>query len=133
MTREPQWRGSRVFTHVSDPKGSVLRRLSTFFAAFSFILFAVFLAPATASAADWDRLAQCESSGDWHINTGNGYYGGLQFSQPTWEGFGGLAYAPRADLASREQQIAVAEGVLAVQGPNAWPMCSQQKVPGWWN
>ncbi|QWC86521.1 LysM peptidoglycan-binding domain-containing protein [Nocardioidaceae bacterium] len=77
-----------------------------------------------ASTATWDRLAQCESSGDWSINTGNGYYGGLQFYQPTWEGFGGLAYAPRADLASKSQQIAVAERVLDTQGWGAWPACS---------
>ena len=57
----------------------------------------------------WDRLAQCESSGNWAINTGNGFFGGLQFLQATWEGFGGGAFAPRADLASREQQIIVAD------------------------
>ena len=74
----------------------------------------------------WDRLAQCEASGNWSINTGNGYYGGLQFYPPTWESFGGLAYAPRADLATREQQIAVAEKVLARQGWGAWPACSRQ-------
>ncbi|MFJ6774671.1 transglycosylase family protein, partial [Kitasatospora sp. NPDC091257] len=58
---------------------------------------------------DWDRVAACESSGNWRVNTGNGYYGGLQFDRPTWRENGGLAYAPRADLATREQQIAVAE------------------------
>lgn len=82
-----------------------------------------------ASAQDWDELAQCESSGDWSINTGNGFYGGLQFHQQTWEGFGGLAYAPRADLASRAQQIDIARQVLAVQGPGAWPACSRST--GW--
>ncbi len=85
------------------------------------------LAAAPAGAADgdtWDRLAQCESSGNWSINTGNGYYGGLQFYQPTWRGFGGTQYAPRADLATRSQQIAVAEKVLDVQGWGAWPACS---------
>lgn len=74
----------------------------------------------------WDELAQCESGGNWHINTGNGYYGGLQFWAPTWSDFGGLAFAPRADLASREEQILVAERVLAVQGWNAWPACSRK-------
>ncbi|MEV5507222.1 transglycosylase family protein [Streptomyces orinoci] len=73
-----------------------------------------------ASVATWDKVAQCESSGNWHINTGNGYYGGLQFAQSTWEGFGGRQYAPRADLATKEQQIRIAEKVLAVQGPGAW-------------
>ena len=77
-----------------------------------------------AEGATWDRLAQCESGGNWAINTGNGYYGGLQFSQSTWEGFGGGAYASRADLASREQQIAIAEKTLAGQGWGAWPACS---------
>jgi hypothetical protein len=81
-------------------------------------------APASSSGANWDGLAQCESSGDWHINTGNGYYGGLQFSSSTWLSFGGGQYAPRADLASREQQIAIAEKVLATQGRGAWPHCS---------
>jgi len=79
-----------------------------------------------ASEGTWDRLAQCESSGRWHINTGNGYYGGLQFYQPTWEGFGGTKYAARADLATKAQQIAVAERVLDVQGWGAWPACSAE-------
>jgi len=74
----------------------------------------------------WDRLAQCESSGNWAINTGNGFFGGLQFLQATWEGFGGGAFAPRADLASREQQIIVAERVRARQGWGAWPECSRK-------
>jgi hypothetical protein len=77
------------------------------------------------SAHDWDAVAQCESGGNWSINTGNGYYGGLQFSSSTWLGFGGADHAPRADLATREQQIAVAEKVLAVQGPGAWPTCGR--------
>jgi len=74
----------------------------------------------------WDKLAQCESSGQWRINTGNGFFGGLQFLPATWLGFGGGAYAPRADMATREQQIIVAERVLAGQGWNAWPECSRQ-------
>ncbi|WP_432758620.1 transglycosylase family protein [Streptomyces lydicamycinicus] len=64
----------------------------------------------------WGCLAECESSGDWHINTGNSFYGGLQFHQPTWEEFGGLAFARRADLASREEQIEIAKKVQAAQG-----------------
>ncbi|MBK3380429.1 peptidoglycan DD-metalloendopeptidase family protein [Streptomyces sp. DEF147AK] len=79
-----------------------------------------------ASADTWAKVAACESSGDWSINTGNGYYGGLQFKQSTWEAYGGGAYAGRADLASKDQQIAVAEKVLDGQGPGAWPACSQQ-------
>lgn len=81
----------------------------------------------SADAADvdtWNKVAACESSNDWNINTGNGYYGGLQFAQSTWEAFGGTRYAPRADLATKDQQIAVAEKVLDGQGPGAWPVCS---------
>ncbi len=79
-----------------------------------------------AAAADdgvWDRIAQCESGGDWHINTGNGYYGGLQFSASTWRAFGGTAYAPTADRASKAQQIEIATKVQRAQGWNAWPIC----------
>lgn len=72
----------------------------------------------------WDSLARCESGGNWAINTGNGYYGGLQFSYSTWLGYGGAAYAPTANLASREQQIAIAEKVQAGQGWGAWPACT---------
>ncbi|MGY1670022.1 transglycosylase family protein [Geodermatophilus sp. SYSU D00710] len=86
--------------------------------------------PASAAAPnDWDAVAQCESSGNWSINTGNGYYGGLQFSQSTWEAFGGLDHAPRADLATKAQQIAVAEATLDVQGPGAWPTCGKNLDP----
>ncbi|WP_067716109.1 transglycosylase family protein [Nocardia yamanashiensis] len=80
---------------------------------------------ATASAApahDWDGVAQCESGGNWGINTGNGYYGGLQFSQSTWAANGG---AGSAHNASKEEQIRVAENVLATQGVGAWPVCGQ--------
>ncbi len=84
-------------------------------------------APAqAASDAIWDELAECESGGDWDANTGNGYYGGLQFSDRTWDGFGGERFASRADLASREQQIIIAERVLVEQGWGAWPTCSRK-------
>ncbi|WP_055587660.1 transglycosylase family protein [Peterkaempfera griseoplana] len=76
-----------------------------------------------ASVSTWDAVARCESGGNWSINTGNGFYGGLQFTNSTWAAFGGTAYAPRADLAGRGAQIAVAERVLAGQGPGAWPVC----------
>ncbi|WP_051943893.1 transglycosylase family protein [Streptacidiphilus rugosus] len=79
-----------------------------------------------ATVSTWDAVAQCESSGDWSINTGNGYYGGLQFDQSTWDAYGGQQYASRADLASKDQQIATAEKVLASQGPGAWPVCGPQ-------
>ncbi|MFC9280448.1 transglycosylase family protein [Streptomyces collinus] len=84
-------------------------------------------ATGNAAAADsgvWDRIAQCESGGNWHINTGNGYYGGLQFSAGTWRAYGGSAYAPTADQASRGAQIAVATKVQQAQGWGAWPVCS---------
>ncbi|MFB8169820.1 transglycosylase family protein [Kitasatospora purpeofusca] len=79
-----------------------------------------------ASVATWDKVAQCESTGNWSINTGNGFYGGLQFTNSTWAEFGGTSFAARADLATKDQQIAIAEKVLAVQGPGAWPVCSVQ-------
>ncbi|MFJ4684071.1 transglycosylase family protein [Streptomyces sp. NPDC088789] len=80
-----------------------------------------------AAAADdgvWDRMARCESGGDWHINTGNGYYGGLQFSASTWRAYGGTAYAATADRATKAQQISVATKVQRAQGWGAWPTCS---------
>jgi nucleoid-associated protein YgaU len=88
------------------------------------------ITPAAAHAAtdaQWDRVAQCESGGNWHINTGNGYYGGLQFTSSTWHSFDVDNYASRADLATREQQIDVANRVQARQGWNAWPVCSRDR------
>ncbi|MFE5397732.1 transglycosylase family protein [Streptomyces sp. NPDC056568] len=76
-----------------------------------------------ATASEWDAVAQCESGGNWSINTGNGYYGGLQFSASTWAGYGGTQYAATADQASKSQQIEIAEKVLAGQGKGAWPVC----------
>jgi LysM repeat protein len=87
-------------------------------------------APASAAVHDWSGVAQCESSGNWGINSGNGYYGGLQFSASTWSAYGGTGYAPRADLASAAQQIAVAEKVLAGQGAGAWPTCGRRLSGG---
>lgn len=75
------------------------------------------------SEAVWDRVAACESSGNWSINTGNGYYGGLQFSASTWRFFGGEAYAPYAHQATKAEQIAIARRTLYGQGPGAWPVC----------
>lgn len=89
-------------------------------------LFAVVAGAHASSAAPvstWDRVAACESGGNWHINTGNGYFGGLQFASSTWRSYGGGAYASRADLASKSAQINVAERVLASQGVGAWPVC----------
>ncbi|HEV7213144.1 MAG TPA: transglycosylase family protein [Blastococcus sp.] len=85
---------------------------------------------AQAAVHNWDGVAQCESGGNWSINTGNGYFGGLQFSQTTWQAYGGGAYAPRADLASKSGQIAVAERVLGGQGVGAWPVCGAKLTGG---
>ena len=85
--------------------------------------FSSMLASGPAQAWDagvWDRVAQCESSGNWSINTGNGYYGGLQFDIRTWLGSGGGAYAPRADLATRAEQITVANKLYAKRGLQPW-------------
>lgn len=85
------------------------------------------VAPAAPVAFDgsvWDKLAQCEAGGNWSTNTGNGYQGGSQFSQSTWNAYGGQSYAPSANQATREQQIAVAEQTRASQGWGAWPSCS---------
>ncbi|MDJ0395237.1 transglycosylase family protein [Rhodococcus sp. G-MC3] len=87
------------------------------------------LSTGTASAAEhnWDGVAQCESGGDWNINTGNGYYGGLQFTQSTWSANGGSG-SPQS--ASKAEQVRVAENVLQTQGVGAWPVCGQQLTTG---
>ncbi|MDX3457457.1 transglycosylase family protein [Streptomyces sp. ME02-8801-2C] len=77
-----------------------------------------------ASGATWDRVAECESGGSWSDNPGNGFYGGLQLTQTDWEKYGGLAFAPSADQASRSQQISVGEKILADQGAGAWEACA---------
>ncbi|CAM2783761.1 Resuscitation-promoting factor [Prescottella defluvii] len=82
--------------------------------------------PPVQNGATWDALAQCEATGNWAINTGNGYYGGVQFDQNTWERQGGLKYAPRADLATREEQIAIASRTQETQGWGAWPSCTSR-------
>jgi hypothetical protein len=96
-------------------------------------LFLVGLLPVvTSGAADavpmraWNRLAHCESGGRWHIATGNGYFGGLQFSASTWRAFGGKKYASSAHRASPSEQVRVAERVRRSQGWGAWPSCSRQ-------
>ena len=82
-------------------------------------------APAVSTGSVWDSLAQCESGGNWSINTGNGFYGGLQFTRSTWLAYGGGQYAPTANLASREQQIAIATKVRDARGGYGdWPACS---------
>ena len=80
-------------------------------------------APASSGGVNWSAIAACESGGNWSINTGNGFYGGLQFTEGTWLANGGGQYASSANLATPAQQIAVAERVLASQGIGAWPVC----------
>jgi resuscitation-promoting factor RpfA len=109
---------------------STLRRGAVVLAGAAGLTVGILIGPAQAATHNWDGVAQCESSGNWHINTGNGYYGGLQFSQSTWAGYGGLSYASRADLASKDQQIAVAERTLAGQGIGAWPTCGKHLTGG---
>jgi len=82
--------------------------------------------PASAATSAWDRLAGCESGGNWDINTGNGYYGGLQFADGTWDGNGGGKYASRADLATRAEQIVIASKLLNSSGWGPWPACSSR-------
>ncbi|MFD7506577.1 transglycosylase family protein [Streptomyces sp. NPDC059850] len=77
-----------------------------------------------APASTWDRVAECESAGMWSANEGNGFYGGLQLTLDMWKKYGGTSYAPRPDLASRSQQISVAESILGDRGPDAWPSCA---------
>lgn len=79
--------------------------------------------PVVNTGLNWDAVAQCESGGDWQINTGNGFYGGLQFDYSTWLAYGGGSYASRADLATREEQIAVATRLYNARGSSPWPVC----------
>ena len=92
-------------------------------AALATLLTGVVVSPAAQAGSVWDAVAACESGGNWAINTGNGYYGGLQFSASTWAGYGGTHYAPSANRASKAVQILIAGRVLAAQGPGAWPVC----------
>ncbi|MBB0970005.1 DUF3235 domain-containing protein [Dietzia aerolata] len=112
----------RAATTSSAPKTAV----KAVIAGTAFSAAGLAFAPAANAApdSDWDRLAQCESGGNWAINTGNGYQGGLQFSPSTWAAYGGTQFAPTANQATREQQIAIAEKTLAGQGWGAWPACS---------
>ncbi|MGC0364836.1 hypothetical protein ABH922_002820 [Rhodococcus sp. 27YEA15] len=101
------------------------RTLGTLAVAGAFVAVPLTINTGTASAAthNWDGVAQCESGGNWSINTGNGYYGGLQFSQSTWTANGGTGSPAHA---SKEEQIRVAENTLKTQGPGAWPVCGQR-------
>lgn len=107
---------------------SRLRRLGA--AILGAVLIACAAPAAPAAAADhapvWDDVASCESGGVWDTNTGNGFYGGLQIQQSTWTEHEGLGYAQRPDLASRDDQITVAENIVGDQGWEAWPECSRR-------
>lgn len=114
--------------HSGSIAGTVSRSLTK--AAIVVVLISLFVDPTTGVAyaersIDWDAVAQCESGGNWHADTGNGFYGGLQFKQSTWEANGGVGSPAKA---SREQQIAVANRVLATQGPEAWPKCGPDQT-----
>ncbi|MFD3327150.1 transglycosylase family protein [Streptomyces sp. NPDC058701] len=107
-------------------RGSKAVRIVTLAGVAGVAVAAPLMAAGTASAAtasEWDKVAQCEAGGNWSINTGNGYYGGLQFSSSTWAAFGGKTYAAQANQATKSQQIAIAEKVLKGQGKGAWPSC----------
>ena len=111
-------------------KGSKLKNirktfgLATFAGALAVAPLALATGTANADSGHWDAVAACESGGKWSTATGNGYYGGVQFDQGTWERNGGLRYAGRADMATREEQIAIAEVTRERQGWGAWPVCS---------
>jgi hypothetical protein len=101
--------------------------LAAFVALIAAVVPAMVASPAeAASLRTWKRLAMCESGGRWHINTGNGYYGGLQFSSSTWRAFGGRKFASNAHRASRAEQIRIAEKVRRTQGWGAWPACTSK-------
>ena len=116
--RAPQHR-----RQLAVPSGTAVAAGSVALAGLAFTGLADASGAEASSNGVWDRVAHCESTNNWHINTGNGFYGGLQFSQSTWAGYHGGKYAPRADLATRLEQIEVARRVLAAQGPYAWPVC----------
>jgi len=122
-------------SHPTSPhtsRAAALRRGLATAVAGAVALSGVLVGGAVTSSADaattktWERLANCESGKRWHINTGNGYYGGLQFSRSTWRGYNGGHFAKRPDNARKKEQIAVAERVLNRQGWGAWPSCSQR-------
>jgi resuscitation-promoting factor RpfA len=115
--------------HRAAPRRPHARRIAATTVSLGAAVTAPVLTAGSAQAATdetWNRLAQCESGGDWHIDTGNGYYGGLQFSDSTWDAYGGEQFASTADEATREQQIQIAEKVLDGQGWGAWPACSSE-------
>jgi resuscitation-promoting factor RpfA len=114
----------RVARHLPRPSRRAATALATTLGAAA-VVGTSFAVPADAAVPHsvWDRVATCESSQRWHVNTGNGYYGGLQFSPSTWAAYHGHRYAPQANRSTRAEQIEVARRVLAAQGRDAWPVC----------
>ena len=119
-------------THRVEVESSAagLIKAGTIAAATAAVSFAAIGTAQATPSHNWDGVAACESGGNWHINTGNGFYGGVQFSESTWLAYGGGQYAPRADLASKSEQIAIAEKVLSGQGIGAWPVCGRHLTSG---
>src|SRR3954447_2312416 len=122
--RAARYRGRH---RVPTQTGQIVAKSTAAGTAFALPIVGMSTAAQAAIEGQWDNVAHCESGGNWHINTGNGYYGGLQFTSSTWLGYGGGHHASRADLASKSEQIAIAEKVLAAQGWGAWPVCSQYR------
>ena len=116
---------AKITTAVTSVKKNLARLATTAAAATGLVAAPLMSGPAAnaATVEQWDQVAACESGGDWQINTGNGYQGGLQFSPETWAGHGGTQYAPSADQATKEQQIEIAEHGLASPGAGAGPNC----------
>jgi resuscitation-promoting factor RpfA len=117
---------SRLRRHIAVPTATAAAAGSVALAGLAFTGIAEAPGAQAASMQVWDRVALCESGDNWHINTGNGFFGGLQFSGSTWDVYHGHKYAGRADLASRAEQIEVARRVLDAQGPGAWPVCGPE-------
>jgi peptidoglycan hydrolase-like protein with peptidoglycan-binding domain len=115
---------STTTTHARAPRRALRRVAGVALAGAAVTAGGLVTAQSAQADTVWDRVAQCESGGDWSINTGNGFYGGLQFTYQTWAGYGGQKYAQTANLATKAQQIEIAQKVLASQGPGAWPVCS---------
>ncbi|MFF5291782.1 LysM peptidoglycan-binding domain-containing protein [Paractinoplanes globisporus] len=120
---------AQIRKHARKPRARKHARLALGLTAAGVAGTAALLGPASAaqaSSVNWDAIAQCESGGNWSISTGNGFYGGLQFTRGTWKAYGGTKYASTANKASRSEQIAIAEKVLRGQGIGAWPVCGKK-------
>jgi len=121
--RVPPWMARAALAAMSAPAPATAAPVSAPQAGQAAPVQAAASVPASTGGANWSAIAACESGGDWGASTGNGFYGGLQFTEQTWLAYGGGQYASSANLASESQQIAVAQRVLAGQGIGAWPVC----------